>query len=138
MVRQRLLKSRSSDLKPELEGRELSVQLQDSYRSILNGRRQERLARNGHPRMTLESIRNRVVIQEIRKIYNEMSGIGDHLLDLKLPVLLTSRTRISSLGRKDLEVLNEDLSQLALTIFGQEFAEHARQRIKNVIDLAFR
>ncbi len=137
MAWERLIKAWAEDKQVDLEGRLLSKTLQESYRQELQDIRRARLAQEGLPRMTTENLRNRVVIQEMRRVYNQLAGVGDYLLDVSLPLVLHQNKRIAGLTRRDLEELNRDVGRLAARIFDIQLAAVAVQRIERVIRLAF-
>jgi hypothetical protein len=137
MAWERLLKAWTEDKQVDLEGRLLSQTLQESYRQELQDLRRARLAQEGLPRMTTENLRNRVVIQEMRRVYNQLAGVGDYLLDVSLPVVLHHNKQVANLNRRDLEELNRDIGRLAANIFDVQLATIAVQRIAKVIELAF-
>ncbi len=98
--------------------------------------RMKRLAHTGQE-TNEEIVRNRVVIQEMRIAYDQITGVGDCLLDYKLSTFLRSTGRIGTLGRVDLRALNYDLAKLAATIFGPIVAQKAYDRVTCAIDQAF-
>jgi hypothetical protein len=78
-------------------------------------------------------LRVRSVIQEMRAVYNQMFGVGDCLLDLRLSSFIPKNKGASKMGKADLQALNYDLAKLASSIFGAPLAEMAYERINGVI-----
>jgi hypothetical protein len=122
---------------PNGGGRKLSAHIQDSYKDHLQQARRERIAHEDGPRVSLDSLRNRVVLQEMKLVYNQLTGVGEQLLDLKLSSLLPRTQGVGTLGRPELHALNYDLAKLAASIFGPETARFAYERINGVISRAF-
>jgi hypothetical protein len=96
----------------------------------------KRLAKPG-PGTYDDTVRNRVIIQEMRLAYDQLTGLGDCLLDYKLTTFLRSTKGIGSLGRIELGALNYDLAMLAASIFGPVVAQKAYDRVGSAIDHAF-
>jgi len=84
-----------------------------------------------------ESVRNRVVLMEMRRSYNQIAGVGDSLVDMRLAQYMSSRRNVSSLGRQDLCALNYDLADLASSIFGPAVAKRVYEHIGKFIQDAF-
>ncbi len=84
-----------------------------------------------------EMLRNKLVIQEMRIAYNQLTGVGDCLLDYKLSRFLQKPAGVATLGRVDLSALNYDLAKLAASIFGPVVAKKAYEMVGNAIDKAF-
>ena len=89
------------------------------------------------PASQAEMLRNKLVIQEMRIAYNQLTGVGDCLLDFKLSGFLQKPAGVATLGRVDLSALNYDLAKLAASIFGPVVAKEAYDRVGNAIDRAF-
>ena len=87
--------------------------------------------------MSTDSLRNRVILQEMKLVYNQLTGVGEQLLDLKLNSLLPRTQGVGTLGRAELHGLNYDLAKLAGSIFGPETDRVAYERIGGVITRAF-
>jgi hypothetical protein len=68
MVRERLLRVLQTGVHTQGDGRKLSSHIQDAYRGNLHKIRRDRLAHQTLPRMSIESLRNRVVIQEVKLV----------------------------------------------------------------------
>ena len=96
----------------------------------------KRLA-NRDPASQAEMLRNKLVIQEMRIAYNQLTGVGDCLLDYKLSGFLQKPAGVATLGRVDLSALNYDLAKLAASIFGPVVATEAYARVGNAIEKAF-
>jgi len=96
----------------------------------------KRLAK-GEPSSHLEMLRNKLVIQEMRIAYNQLTGVGDCLLDYKLTSFLHKPAGVANLGRVDLSALNYDLAKLAASIFGPVVAGAAYERVGTAIKKAF-
>jgi hypothetical protein len=73
----------------------------------------------------------------MKLVYNQLTGVGDQLMDLKLRQLLPESQEIGSLGRAELCALNYDLAKLVAQVFGPTFASYAYDRIGGVIQKAF-
>ena len=84
-----------------------------------------------------ESVRNRVVLMEMRRSYNQLAGVGDSLVDMRLAQYMSSRHGVSSLGRQDLIALNYDLAELASSIFGPSVAKRVYEHIGRFIQETF-
>jgi hypothetical protein len=84
-----------------------------------------------------ETIRNRVVLQEMRRAYNQLTGLGDNLVDLRLSKMLSRRRGVRSLGKQDLCTLNYDLAHLVSAICGPVVAQRAYDLIGDVINETF-
>lgn len=111
----------------------------------------QRMDRNGRPRRIVRMkrlahrdpvseagmLRNKLVIQEMRIAYNQLTGVGDCLLDYKLNGFLRKPAGVAKLGRVDLSALNYDLAKLAASIFGPVVAKAAYDRVGCAIDKAF-
>ena len=89
------------------------------------------------PASQAEMLRNKLVIQEMRIAYNQLTGVGDCLLDFKLSGFLQKPAGVATLGRVDLSALNYDLAKLAASIFGPTVAKEAYGRVCNAIERAF-
>ena len=89
------------------------------------------------PASQAEMLRNKLVIQEMRIAYNQLTGVGDCLLDFKLSGFLHKPAGVAKFGRVDLSALNYDLAKLAPFIFGPTVAKEAYGRVCNAIDKAF-
>ncbi len=96
----------------------------------------KRLA-NKDPAAQAEMLRNKLVIQEMRIAYNQLTGVGDCLLDYKLAGFLRKPAGVASLGRVDFSALNYDLAKLAADIFGPTVAQTVYERVGSAIDRAF-
>lgn len=81
-------------------------------------------------------LRNRVVLQEMKNVYNRLAGVGDMLVDARLAGIRTADRSITSLSRRDLERLNDELANLAASIFDEELAAEAHGHILEVIQRA--
>ena len=84
-----------------------------------------------------EMVRNRVVLQEMRKAYNQITGVGDNLVDTRLSMIMTHRSGVDSLGKQDLCALNYDLANLASSIFGPVIARRVYDHIGDFISKTF-
>jgi hypothetical protein len=84
-----------------------------------------------------ETVRNRVVLQEMRRSYNTITGVGDNLVDTRLSQIMSRREGIGSLGKQDLMALNYDLADLASSIFGPTVAKRVYEHIGDVIYQTF-
>jgi hypothetical protein len=84
-----------------------------------------------------ELVRNRVVLQEMRRLYDELTGVGDRLVDTRLSQIMSHREGVASLGKQDLCALNYDLATLASSIFGPVVARRVYDRIGEVICQTF-
>jgi len=82
-------------------------------------------------------VRNRIVIQEMRMAYDQLTGVGDCLLDYKLATFLRRPDGIGGMGRVELRALNYDLAKLAASIFGPVVARNVYDRVSLAIDQAF-
>ena len=118
-----------------------SVRRVSSRRSMANGPRPRivRLKRLAHqdPAVEATTLRNRIIIQEMRKAYNQLTGVGDQLLDYKLLGISRGPKGLGTLGRMELCALNYDLAQLAESIFGKAVAKAAYDRVASAISQAF-
>lgn len=90
-----------------------------------------------NPSAQAEMLRNKLVIQEMRIAYNQLTGVGDCLLDYKLSRFIQKPAGVATLGRVDLSALNYDLAMLAASIFGPVVAKAAYERVGSAIDKAF-
>ncbi len=88
-------------------------------------------------KLTPDSVRNRVVLMEMRRSYNQLAGVGDSLVDMRLAQYMSSRAGVSSLGRQDLCALNYDLASLASSIFGPSVAKRVYDHIGQFIQETF-
>ncbi len=84
-----------------------------------------------------EMVRNRVVLQEMRRSYNQFTGVGDSLVDTRLSQIMIHRSGVESLGKQDLCALNYDLANLASSIFGPNIARRVYDHISDVIGQTF-
>ena len=84
-----------------------------------------------------DTVRNRVVLQEMRSSYNQLVGVGDNLVDTRLARMMSRRTGVASLGKHDLCTLNYDLASLASAIFGPVIARRVYDQIGEVISQTF-
>ncbi len=84
-----------------------------------------------------ELVRNRVILQEMRRSYNQLTGVGDSLVDTRLSQLMPHREGVGSLGKQDLCALNYDLASLASSIFGPVIARRVYEHIGQVISETF-
>jgi hypothetical protein len=84
-----------------------------------------------------ETVRNRVILQEMRTAYNQLVGVGDNLVDMRLSQMMSRRTGVGSLGKQDLVALNYDLADLASSIFGPVIARRVYDHIGDVICQTF-
>jgi hypothetical protein len=84
-----------------------------------------------------ELVRNRVVLQEMRRLYDELTGVGDRLVDTRLSQMMSHRDGVASLGKQDLCALNYDLASVASSIFGPVVARRVYDRIGEVICQTF-
>ena len=100
-------------------------------------RKRKRLTRQTLPMMTTSGLRVRSVIQEMRAVYNQIIGVGDQLLDLRLSSFIPKDKGASNMGKADLQALNYDLAKLVSSIFGPPVAEMAYERINGVIYQTF-
>lgn len=87
--------------------------------------------------ITPETVRNRVVLEEMRRSYNHLVGVGDSLVDSRLAQMMSRRRGVSSLGKQDLCTLNYDLASLASAIFGPVIARRVYDHIGEVISETF-
>jgi hypothetical protein len=83
------------------------------------------------------TVRNRVILQEMRRSYNQLVGVGDSLVDTRLAQMMSRRNGVASLGRHDLCTLNYDLASLASAIFGPIVARRVYDQIGEVISQTF-
>jgi hypothetical protein len=84
-----------------------------------------------------EAVRNRIILQEMRQSYNQITGVGDNLVDTRLTDIMSRRKGVASLGKQDLCALNYDLASLASSIFGAAIAERVYDHIGDVITETF-
>jgi hypothetical protein len=84
-----------------------------------------------------ESVRNRVILQEMRQSYNLLTGVGHNLVDMRLSQIMSRRDGVGSLGKQDLCALNYDLASLAASIFGPIIARRVYDHITDVISETF-
>jgi hypothetical protein len=84
-----------------------------------------------------ETVRNRVILQEMRSSYNQLTGVGDNLVDTRLSMIMGRRDGVASLGKQDLCALNYDLASLASSIFGPVIARRVYEHIGEVITETF-
>lgn len=84
-----------------------------------------------------ESVKNRVILQEMRLSYNQLTGVGDNLVDMRLSRIMSRRDGVGSLGKQDLCALNYDLASLASSIFGPFVARRVYDHIGDVISATF-
>jgi hypothetical protein len=84
-----------------------------------------------------ELVRNRIILQEMRRLYDELTGVGDRLVDTRLSQIMSHRKGVGSLGKQDLCALNYDLAALASSIFGPVVAKKVYDRIGEVICQTF-
>lgn len=84
-----------------------------------------------------ETVRNRVILQEMRRSYNQLVGVGDNLVDMRLSQIMSRRESVGSLGKQDLVTLNYDLADLVSTIFGPVIARRVYDHIGSVICQTF-
>ena len=130
MLHQRLLKARESFKGPAVEGRRLSLELDERYRRELHRRRGEG---DRSPEVMAKCLRNRVIIQEMRNAYNELAGVGDVLVDARLQSLLKDKGSVSSLTRTDMESLNRELRELGGSVFGDAIAARVEEHVGRFI-----
>ena len=84
-----------------------------------------------------ESVRNRVILQEMRQSYDQLTGVGNNLVDMRLSHIMSRREGVGSLGKQDLCALNYDLASLAASIFGPVIARKVYDHIGEVISETF-
>jgi len=84
-----------------------------------------------------ETVRNRVILQEMRSSYNQLTGVGDNLVDMRLSKMMSRREGVGSLGKQDLFALNYDLADLVSSIFGPVIARRVYEQIGDVISQTF-
>jgi hypothetical protein len=84
-----------------------------------------------------DTVRNRVILQEMRRSYNQLVGVGDNLVDTRLAQMMSQRKGVASLGKHDLHTLNYDLASLASAIFGPVIARRVYEHIGEVISQTF-
>ena len=142
MVNNNPLKMHEMEFEPSPPGRILSTQIREKYHRRSNPvrklkRKRKRLSRETLPMMTSSGLRVRSVIQEMRAIYNQVIGVGDQLLDLRLSSFIPKDKGASKMGKADLQALNYDLAKLVSTIFGPSVAEMAYERINGIIYQTF-
>ncbi len=142
MVNNNPLKMHEMEFEPSPPGRILSTQIREKYPRRSNPvrklkRKRKRLSRETLPMMTSSGLRVRSVIQEMRAIYNQVIGVGDQLLDLRLSSFIPKDKGASKMGKADLQALNYDLAKLVSTIFGPSVAEMAYERINGIIYQTF-
>ena len=129
-MHQRLLKARESFKGPAVEGRVLSLELDEHYRRVLHGRRGEG---DRSPELSAKCLRNRMIIQEMRNAYNRFAGVGDVLVDARLLGVLKDKGSVSSLTRADMEALNHELRELGGSVFGDAVAARVEEQIGRFI-----
>ena len=84
-----------------------------------------------------EIVRNRTILQEMRRAYNLLTGVGDGLVDLRLAQVMSHKDGIGTLGKQDLCALNYDLAKLAALIFGPKLAQTVYEHIGGFITERF-
>ena len=84
-----------------------------------------------------EVVRNRTVLQEMRRSYDRITGVGDSLVDTRLSQMRSRQRSVGSLGKQDLCALNYDLANLASSIFGPLVATRVYDHIGEVISQTF-
>ena len=89
------------------------------------------------PALEETTLRNRLIIQEMRRTYNQLTGVGDQLLDYKLAGISRGPRGLGTLGRMELSALNYDLANLASSIFGKGVAKAAYDQVASAISHAF-
>ena len=129
-MHERLLKARESFKGPAVEGRILSLELDEHYRRRLHGQRREG---EPSPEVMAKGLRNRMIIQEMKNAYNRLAGVGDVLVDARLPRVLKDRGHVSSLSKADMEALNRELRELGSSVFGDVVAAHVEEHIGRII-----
>ena len=117
---------------PSVDGRELSLIVDRDYRGPIHERQ-----RRGRPalryRDTVSTMRVRVVVQEMRRVYDRLCGVGDCLVEARLPTLRLGERTVSEVSRADLDRFNDDLAALAASIFGPDMATAAHGSIATLI-----
>jgi len=76
-------------------------------------------------------------VQEMRRVYDRLNGVGDVLVESRLPSLRLGERSVAELSRADLERFNDDLAALAASIFGEDMAAEARGRIACLIQQVY-
>lgn len=84
-----------------------------------------------------ESVRNRVILQEMRQSYDQLTGVGNNLVDMRLSQIMSRKDGVGSLGKQDLCALNYNLASLASSIFGPVIARRVYDHIGDVISETF-
>jgi hypothetical protein len=125
------------EIYPDVGGRRVTELLPTTHPVRLRKRRRRvpkvRDVRTPSP----DSLRNRAVLQGIRTVYDQLIGVGDYLLDLKLRALLPRTQGVGSLGRPELHALNYEIAKLAGEIFDPKVALVAYERVNGIICRAF-
>jgi hypothetical protein len=124
------MKARESFKGPAVEGRTLSLELDEHYRRVLHRRRGEN---DRSPELMARCLRNRMIIQEMKNAYDRHAGVGDILVDARLLRILKEKGRVSNLTRADMEALNHELRELGGSVFGDMVAARVEERIGRFI-----
>jgi hypothetical protein len=135
-VWERLQRSKVHIEGPTVGGRELSERIERAYRRALHEHRVDRPVLPKRVADASTRLRNRVVLQEMKNVYNRLAGVGDMLVDARLARLRTADRSVTSLSRRDLERLNDEIASLAASIFDERLAAWAHGRIGEVIQRA--
>jgi len=130
LLHQRLLRARESSKGPAVEGRLLSLELDEHYRRVLHRRRGEG---DRSPDAMAASLRNRMIIQEMRNAYDRLAGVGSVLVDARLRDVVQDRGGVSRLSRADIESLNRELRDVGGSVFGDVVAAHVEEHIARFI-----
>ena len=139
MSKERSIRMLEGEL-PPLDGRKRP--LCRRIRSGGNGDRRtmkirvSRKLRSGQEPST-EILRIRTILQEMRRAYNRLTGLGDYLVDQKLASIMARKPSIGSLGKQDMCALNYDLAKLVASIFGATVAQEAYEHIGAYISERF-
>lgn len=122
---------------PSVDGRELSLLVDRDYRGPLHERQRRKGRASVQYRDTVGTTRVRVVVQEMRRVYDRLCGVGDLLVESQLPKLRLGERSVSDLSRTDLDRFNDDIASLAASIFGDGMALQARERIAKLIQQVY-
>ncbi len=115
---------------PAVEGRLLCLELDEHYRRVLHRRRG---AGDPSPEAAANSLRNRMIIQEMRNAYDRLAGVGDELVDARILGAVREKGGVSRLSRADIEELNRDLRVIGGLVFGDVVAAHVEEHIARFI-----
>ena len=126
------LRAETENKVPCVDGRELSLLVDRDYRGPLH-ERQRRGGSAVHYRDAMATMRARIVVQEMRRVYDRLCGVGDHLVEARLPALRLGERTVAELSRIDLDRFNDDLAALAASIFGEDMAVSAHAHIASLI-----